>query len=205
VRSESDNGISLSALLIASISSAAAALVVHALWAPGTLASAALTPVLVQLFAEALRHPTRRIATLASQRTSRPPSRWLQATALGLLSFAIAAVTLTAFERVLSHSLFNANERGTLLGGRRAQPHVSAPRPVIVTVTVPAPAPPITRPGARTDRTQTDGTQATTTQPATTTAPVTTPLTSTSPTTTTTTPSDSPPTATSPSSPPGTP
>ena len=41
-------------LIIASASSAAAAVVVHALWKPGTVIAAALTPILMSLFAEAL-------------------------------------------------------------------------------------------------------------------------------------------------------
>ena len=41
-------------LVVASVSSAAAAVVVRELWAPGTIASAALTPSLIALFAELL-------------------------------------------------------------------------------------------------------------------------------------------------------
>ena len=52
---------SLTTLTIASLSSAAAAVVVHHLWRAGTILGAAATPVLVTLFAEALRRPVERV------------------------------------------------------------------------------------------------------------------------------------------------
>jgi hypothetical protein len=50
-------GIELSTLLITAVASACAAYVTSVIWAPGTLASAALTPVIVALVKEALARP----------------------------------------------------------------------------------------------------------------------------------------------------
>jgi hypothetical protein len=61
-------GLSLATLAIASASSLVAALVVSRLWGVGTLAGAAVTPVVVALVAEALHRPRRVIQTVRRTR-----------------------------------------------------------------------------------------------------------------------------------------
>jgi hypothetical protein len=56
-KTSAGGGIELSTLLITAVASACAAYVTSVVWAPGTLASAALTPVLVALIKEALERP----------------------------------------------------------------------------------------------------------------------------------------------------
>ena len=53
----------LKTLVITAIASAAAAFICSKVWAPGTLASAAFTPVAVAIFREALRKPTDAVTT----------------------------------------------------------------------------------------------------------------------------------------------
>lgn len=67
--------LSLADLVIASVSSAAAAVIVHALWKPGTVIAAARTPILMSLFAEALRRPAELAQGAPWRRRSRPPRR----------------------------------------------------------------------------------------------------------------------------------
>lgn len=63
-------------LVIASVASAAAALLVSQLWVAGTWIAAALTPVIVTLVSELLNRPTERIArSLTSARESLPAAR----------------------------------------------------------------------------------------------------------------------------------
>jgi hypothetical protein len=64
-------GLSASTLLIASASSAVAAIVVSKLWGGGTLIGAASTPIIVALVSEALRRPARVIGTVRTTRTGR--------------------------------------------------------------------------------------------------------------------------------------
>lgn len=52
------DGLDLRTLIITAIASAASAFICSKVWAPGTLASAAFTPVAVALFREGLRRPT---------------------------------------------------------------------------------------------------------------------------------------------------
>jgi hypothetical protein len=61
-------GLSVTTLAIASASSLVAALVVSRLWGAGTLAGAAVTPVVVTLVAEALHRPRRAIQTVRQTR-----------------------------------------------------------------------------------------------------------------------------------------
>ena len=56
-KTSEDGGIDLLTLAITAVASAAAAYVTSEVWAPGTLASAAITPVLVALIKEALAKP----------------------------------------------------------------------------------------------------------------------------------------------------
>jgi hypothetical protein len=53
----------LKTLIITAVASAAAAFICSKVWAPGTLASAAFTPVAVAVFREALRKPTEVVTT----------------------------------------------------------------------------------------------------------------------------------------------
>jgi hypothetical protein len=111
--------LSPSALLIAAASSAAAAVAVHALWAPGTVPSAALTPVLVAVFDELLRRPAEHLRAVARER-ARPD--WWRAFATGAIAFAIGAATLTGTEMLLDRALGDASGRTTLLGPARVCP-----------------------------------------------------------------------------------
>jgi hypothetical protein len=67
----------LSTLVLSALASAAAAYVTSKLWAPGTLFSAAMTPVIVALVKEGLRKPTE-VVTAA---VPTPRGRWRSATA----------------------------------------------------------------------------------------------------------------------------
>jgi len=64
-------GLSASTLMIASASSAVAAIVVSHVWGGGTLIGAASTPVIVALVSEALRRPARAIDTVRTARAAR--------------------------------------------------------------------------------------------------------------------------------------
>src|SRR5690242_5092853 len=59
-----DSGISFQTLAIASLSSLAAAIVVHKLWKGGAIVGAAVTPVIVGIVGEALRRPAQRLTTV---------------------------------------------------------------------------------------------------------------------------------------------
>ncbi len=61
---QGSTGISAATLAVASAASALAAFVVHHLWGPGTVLSAAATPVIVALTSEFLRRPVARVPTL---------------------------------------------------------------------------------------------------------------------------------------------
>lgn len=61
---QGSSGISAATLGIASAASALAAFVVHHLWGPGTVLSAAATPVIVALASEFLRRPAERVSSL---------------------------------------------------------------------------------------------------------------------------------------------
>jgi hypothetical protein len=64
------DGISVQTLIIASVASAAAALLTSFFWESGTVFSAALTPVLVTLLGEALKKPAATITQVRARRTS---------------------------------------------------------------------------------------------------------------------------------------
>jgi hypothetical protein len=61
-------GIDLATLLITAVASAAAAYTCSKIWAPGTLASAAFTPVLVAIIKEALARPTQAVTSAVPMR-----------------------------------------------------------------------------------------------------------------------------------------
>jgi len=61
--SQGGSGISFQTLAIASVSSLAAALVVHKVWGGGAIVGAAVTPIIVGIVGEALRRPAERLTT----------------------------------------------------------------------------------------------------------------------------------------------
>jgi len=63
-RKQAKPGLSVSTLMIASLSSLAAAVVVSRLWGGGTLIGAAMTPVIVALVSEGLNRPAKAIGTV---------------------------------------------------------------------------------------------------------------------------------------------
>ncbi|HEX4628548.1 MAG TPA: hypothetical protein VH137_07140 [Gemmatimonadales bacterium] len=145
-------------LLVASVSSAAAALVVRELWAPGTIASAALTPVLIALFGELLHRPAHRLTRVARERLNRwnvvslrsidpiarIPSRWQRVLSTAGVAFLIGSVALTGWELLIHHSLASARDRTTLWGGavpRRPDRHATPPPRTPASPAVQAPAP----------------------------------------------------------------
>ncbi len=73
------SGVDLPTLLITAIASAVAAYITSKIWAPGTLASAALTPVIVALVKEALARPTeavtRAVPLRGVVRSAPPPAQ----------------------------------------------------------------------------------------------------------------------------------
>jgi hypothetical protein len=74
--STSSGGVNLQTLVITAVASGAAAYVTSELWAPGTLASAAITPVIVAIVKEALAKPadvvTRAVPVRGVVRSARP-------------------------------------------------------------------------------------------------------------------------------------
>jgi hypothetical protein len=64
-------GIDLSTLVITAVASAAAAYITAKVWAPGTLASAAFTPVIIALIKEGLRKPTEVVTAVVPTRGGR--------------------------------------------------------------------------------------------------------------------------------------
>jgi hypothetical protein len=64
-----DSRVGPKTLIVASLASVSAALVVSQVWGPGTLVGAAVTPVIVTLVSEALQRPTRVITTVRPVRT----------------------------------------------------------------------------------------------------------------------------------------
>jgi hypothetical protein len=64
------SGVSIKTLLIAGAASATAALVVPLFWKPGTVFAAAMTPVIVSVVSELLKHPTEKVSSVASRRAT---------------------------------------------------------------------------------------------------------------------------------------
>lgn len=69
-------GLDLATLFISALASAAAAYLTSKIWAPGTLFSAAMTPVIVALVKEGLRRPTEVITNVVP---TVAPSKWTRA------------------------------------------------------------------------------------------------------------------------------
>jgi hypothetical protein len=116
-------GLSATTLLIASLSSVAAAFVVHEFWQGGAILGAAVTPVIVAIVSEALRKPVDAVKARTGTTTVNPPpvvesprpddrfGIWEEqrrrplhlkiALATGVAAFLIAAFFLTGAELVL--------------------------------------------------------------------------------------------------------
>jgi MFS family permease len=70
-----DDRLSIRTLVIASVASAAAALVTSRFWAPGTAFAAALTPVIISIVSELLHRPAEHVSRRrASRRAASPAS-----------------------------------------------------------------------------------------------------------------------------------
>jgi hypothetical protein len=189
-------------LVIASVASASAALVVSQLWIAGTWIAAAITPVLVALFSELLHRPTKRISrgmtsdrpALAEPRESEAPVRIYRAGATrtrrrkiaygavfgtAAIALSIAVVALTIPELVAGQSVGKNNGKTTFFGGggkKRSAKRQQTPTNTSTTQTQTQP----------TTSTGTTPTEQTTTTPSDTTR--TAPPSTTGPTPTTTTP-----------------
>jgi cell division septation protein DedD len=70
-RQQARPGLSVPTLMIASLSSLAAALVVSKIWGGGTLFGAAMTPVIVALVSEGLRRPATIVTSVRETRSTR--------------------------------------------------------------------------------------------------------------------------------------
>src|SRR3954469_13262604 len=73
-------GIELTTLFLSAVASAAAAYITSKIWAPGTLFSAAMSPVIVALVKEGLRRPTEKVAPVVPAGVA-SPSRWTRTSA----------------------------------------------------------------------------------------------------------------------------
>ena len=191
-------------LVVASVSSAVAAVVVRELSAPGTIASAALTPLLVALFGELLHRPAHRLTHVARQRLAsrrnaeagfidrilRTPARWQRVLLTATAAFLLGSVALTGWELVIHHSLANARDRTTLWGGSvRQQPTRSTSEPPPTKTSQPVRSPTMRRNSGSHSAKPVHGKTKSTTTPTTTQSsrPETTGTTATTTTTTTTT------------------
>ena len=65
---QQQGGLSLQTLVIASLASVAAAIVVHELWKGGAILGAAITPVIVAIVSETLRKPVERVTSVRVDR-----------------------------------------------------------------------------------------------------------------------------------------
>jgi hypothetical protein len=174
-RQQQGGGLSVQTLIVASLASMTAAVVIHEFWAYGAILGAAITPVIVALTSEALKKPIDRAARLRQERRERPagprddrfgiweadrPLPWYRrlegrhlrlALVTGLVAFVLGAVALTAAELVAGGSLGSGGKRTTLVGGgdreRDADREDEQPTPDPATTT---PAPGTTQPAPET-------------------------------------------------------
>ena len=135
-------GLSVQTLIIASLSSLAAAIFLHKFWQGGAILGAAFTPIIVALVSEALRKPAQVISTKTTRGAVEPPPvvaperedkfgiwedqkrraprRRLHvgvAIATGLVAFLIAAFFLTGAELVLGGA--SDSDRFRVLPGKQ--------------------------------------------------------------------------------------
>lgn len=155
-RPERGGGLSLTTLLLASLSSATAALLVSRFWEGGTVVSAAVTPIVVTLVSEALRRPTERLSQAARPlaEAARPRARGRRAPVedvprfgaegppprvyggrtvraqavviTAVLAFVIAAVAITLPELVLFGRSVGGGEERTTYFGGKAAPRTES-------------------------------------------------------------------------------
>ena len=186
-------GIDFTTLWITAVASAAAAYTCSKLWTPGTLPSAAATPVLVALIREGLQRPaevvTRAVPVRGVVRSAgapeahgsepeppEPPRRlgrhWRVAVVTGLLGFLVAAVVLTVPELVAGGSASGGNRGTTLFGGDTSSKQTTEPDRTVPGRTVTTPGRTVTvPPPTKTAPTAPAPSHTQTTPPATTTAP----------------------------------
>ena len=69
---QKSSGISIQTLAISAAAAVAAAVIVPRIWEQGTLVATAMTPVIVALVSEGLRHPAEKITTATSRVARRP-------------------------------------------------------------------------------------------------------------------------------------
>ena len=124
-------GISIKTLVIASAASATATLVVPLIWRPGTLAAAAVTPIIVALVTEALNRPKlpAQLVRQGRERVVRREDRFGLYAAerrkrllrvgviTGLLAFLVVGAAWTAGELAAGESL-SGGKRTTYFGGQ---------------------------------------------------------------------------------------
>jgi hypothetical protein len=146
-KTSASGSVDMTTLVITAAASAGAAYACSRLWAPGTLASAAATPVLVALLKELLSRPATVVTRAVPARgvvrdathpaeplepvaervaqqgevpgPSRPGRRraWQAAIVTGLLGFLVAAVIITVPELVAGNSASGNGRDTTLFGG----------------------------------------------------------------------------------------
>jgi hypothetical protein len=172
----SSSGVDLPTLAITAIASATAAYVCSQIWARGTLASAAVTPVLVALIKEALSRPaqvvTQAVPLRGTVRSATHPDEphapvaervpqqgevrgrsrlgrgpaWKTAIVTGVLGFLVGAVIITVPELVAGQSAAGGGRETTFFGGEQ-EPTTTTPTDTTTTTT---PAETITVPPAET-------------------------------------------------------
>jgi hypothetical protein len=173
----SSSTVDLATLAITAIASGVAAFVCSQIWARGTLASAAVTPVLVALLKEALARPAHvvtqavpvrgavrgatrqdegldpfpeRVAQqgeLRGRSRSRHARSWQTALVTGLLGFLVCAVIITVPELVAGKATSGGGRETTLFGGEQSSREPATPTDTTTTTT---PAETITVPPAET-------------------------------------------------------
>jgi len=169
-------GLSLQTLVIASLASVTAAIVVHEVWEGGVILGAAITPIIVAIVSEALRRPAERLrpvrpaAAGEAASPATPPATapdgdrygiWTGRTRretiqrrvrlgllTGLLAFGIGALALTTTELVFGGAA-TGGDRTTLLGGddEDRDDDRTTTAPETVTTTAPAVTETVSAPG----------------------------------------------------------
>ena len=147
-------GLSVRTLAIASAASALATFLVPMIWAPGTIAAAAATPVIVALISEALSRPVEHVSHAG--RLVRAPRRRFAgrldpvarrrmrlAVVTGLLAFLVAAVIITTTELATGEAVSGGGQRTTLLGGESERSGEQADPANIPAPAAEAPATPV--------------------------------------------------------------
>lgn len=202
---QQQGGLSIQTLAIASLASAAAAIVVHEVWRGGAILGAAITPIIVAIVSESLRKPVDRAAARREARRSRTtqqqaaedrfgiweadrPRRRLNARhlnialATGALAFVIGALALTATELVFGGNVGSGGRDTTIVGGgsddREAEEKTTQTetQPAPAATTAePAPTPPEEEPIPTTTAPLPEGATPPTTEPPATEAPQTVP------------------------------